>query len=223
MKDTDYFIKNKKINIDRLLSFGFVKKGKNYIYSAGLINGQLEMTVTITKDGKLSTEIKDTLSGELYILHKVSNSHGVFVGKVREEYNSILSAVIENCFESDVFKSGYSKKVIQYVKEKYYNELEFLWTKFPDNAVFRRRDSGKWYAALLVLQRQKLGLNEDGTVEIIDLRMKPEDIDKLIDNKHYFPGYHMNKKHWFTICLDGSVPIEKIFHYIDNSYNLAVK
>lgn len=38
------------------------------------------------------------------------------------------------------------------------------------------------------------------------------------------PGYHMNKKHWNTIILDGSVPDKEVFSWIDHSYNLiAVK
>ena len=35
------------------------------------------------------------------------------------------------------------------------------------------------------------------------------------------PGYHMNKKHWFTIRLDGSIPPEEIFPRIDVSFSLA--
>lgn len=221
MTDPDILVKNKKMNIKRLLSYGFIKKEEDYIYSAGLLNGQFEMTVIITKSGKLSSEIRDSVSKELYIIHKVSTSYGGFVGKVREEHNKILYDIIENCFDNDTFKSEYSKLVIEYVRKKYNDELQFLWKKFPNNAVFRRQDSNKWYAALLILQKDKLGLKKDGVVEIIDLRIKPEALDDLIDNEKYFPGYHMNKKHWFTVCLDGSVPIEEIFTYIDKSYLLA--
>jgi predicted DNA-binding protein (MmcQ/YjbR family) len=32
------------------------------------------------------------------------------------------------------------------------------------------------------------------------------------------PGYHMNKKHWNTVQLDGSVPDKEIFTWIDHSY-----
>lgn len=35
------------------------------------------------------------------------------------------------------------------------------------------------------------------------------------------PGYHMNKKHWNTVILDGSVPDQKVFSWIDHSYNLV--
>lgn len=37
------------------------------------------------------------------------------------------------------------------------------------------------------------------------------------------PGYHMNKTHWNTITIDGSVPEEKIYFLIDLSYELVFK
>ena len=37
------------------------------------------------------------------------------------------------------------------------------------------------------------------------------------------PGYHMNKKYWNTITLDGSISDKEIFSMIDDSYNLVVK
>ena len=37
------------------------------------------------------------------------------------------------------------------------------------------------------------------------------------------PGYHMNKKHWNTIILDGSIPQGEIERMIDNSYMLVVE
>ena len=37
------------------------------------------------------------------------------------------------------------------------------------------------------------------------------------------PGFHMNKLHWNTILLDGSIPDKYIFEWIDLSYDLIVK
>ncbi len=37
------------------------------------------------------------------------------------------------------------------------------------------------------------------------------------------PGYHMNKRHWNTIVVDGSVPDHEIRWMIDHSYELVVK
>ena len=37
------------------------------------------------------------------------------------------------------------------------------------------------------------------------------------------PGYHMNKKHWNTVIVDGSAPSKKILEWIDHSYELVVE
>jgi predicted DNA-binding protein (MmcQ/YjbR family) len=34
------------------------------------------------------------------------------------------------------------------------------------------------------------------------------------------PGYHMNKKHWNTVMLNGTVPDKEVFSWIDHSYDL---
>ena len=53
------------------------------------------------------------------------------------------------------------------------------------------------------------------------------DPDKNIDLRAHFlaiiPGYHMNKEHWNTISLDGSVPSKLIVEMIDESYRLIVE
>lgn len=36
------------------------------------------------------------------------------------------------------------------------------------------------------------------------------------------PGYHMNKKHWITVAMDGSIPDKLVKTWIDNSYALVV-
>jgi predicted DNA-binding protein (MmcQ/YjbR family) len=35
------------------------------------------------------------------------------------------------------------------------------------------------------------------------------------------PGYHMNKKHWNTVMLDGSIPDKEILSWIDHSHDLV--
>ncbi len=37
------------------------------------------------------------------------------------------------------------------------------------------------------------------------------------------PGYHMNKIHWNTIVIDGSIPEKLIYEWINDSYNLVVE
>ncbi len=223
MAEMDALFKRRKLMPERLLPFGFVEKGNAWSWSTRLLDGQFEMTVTVTREGKVSAEVFDASSGELYVLHRIHDATGPFVGAVREGFDAVLASISKACFEPDVFKSPGARQLIQYAREKYGDELQFLWERFPDNAIFRRKDNQKWYAALLVLQKRKLGLDDDGVVDILDLRGRPEDIVALVDGAKYFPGFHMNKKYWFTICLDGSVPMAEVLSRVDESYALARK
>ena len=36
------------------------------------------------------------------------------------------------------------------------------------------------------------------------------------------PGYHLNKRHWNTVTLDGSVPEEEVLELVDHSYDLVL-
>lgn len=52
------------------------------------------------------------------------------------------------------------------------------------------------------------------------------DPDLALSLRHAFdavkPAYHMNKKHWNTVILDDSIPLEEIKAMINDSYNLVV-
>ncbi|MFY0625151.1 MAG: MmcQ/YjbR family DNA-binding protein [Reichenbachiella sp.] len=37
------------------------------------------------------------------------------------------------------------------------------------------------------------------------------------------PGYHMNKKHWNSVDIDGTVSDQKIFEWVDHSYDMVVQ
>ncbi len=37
------------------------------------------------------------------------------------------------------------------------------------------------------------------------------------------PGWHLNKKHWNTVLVDGSVAVDEIEEWIDHSYEQVVK
>ena len=58
----------------------------------------------------------------------------------------------------------------------------------------------------------------------INLKCNPQDALSMREVfPSVLPGYHMHKKHWNTIILDGTVPDDVIFQMIDDSYTLVVK
>jgi len=213
-----------QVNFEKLKAFGFVLTDQGqYQYNASILNSTLVIYVVVNREGQLSSQIIDREINEIYTLHLLASAVGRYVGTIRAAYENLLTRIAEQCFEKHVFKGEYAQSVIQYVREKYQDELEFLWPKFPENAILRRQDTAKWYAAILVVTPEKIGLSGQEKIEILALRMETVDLKTVIDHKQYFPGYHMNKNHWVTICLDGSLDFEEIMTRIDQSYTLAVK
>jgi predicted DNA-binding protein (MmcQ/YjbR family) len=64
--------------------------------------------------------------------------------------------------------------------------------------------------------------NLDGELSL-NLKCDPE---KAIELRERYsavqPGYHMNKQHWNTLYMDGSIPVALVKEWIDDSYNLIV-
>ena len=221
MREVENFIKDKKIDLKKLEEFGFKLINKSYYYYTSLLKNQFKMTIKINLDNSIFTEIIDTETNEPYVLHLLEMKRSGYSEKVYKAYSEVLEKIKKECFEDEIFKANYAKEIINYIKNKYGDELEFLWEKSPKNAVVRRKSSNKWYAVILTVSKRKLNLDSDEIIEVINLHNIAEEIKKLIDYKKYFPAYHMNKKHWCTICLDGTVELKEIYKLIDISYELA--
>lgn len=214
-------LKNLKLNKKNLIQFGFILENNYYIYETKLMDNQFKLIIKISNNNELIYDVIDLSTNEKYLPFYTINQKGKYSGAIKEIFDNILDDILINCFEKEVFKSSQTKRIIKYIKEKYNDNLEFLWKKSPNNAIVRNKENNKWYCVILTIDKNKLGIKSNDTIEIIDLLNKKEEIEKLVDNKKYFPGYHMNKKSWFTIILDDTLPDQEIINYIDNSHKFV--
>jgi predicted DNA-binding protein (MmcQ/YjbR family) len=82
----------------------------------------------------------------------------------------------------------------------------------PEALVFKVR--GKMFA-LVAWQEEPLS---------ISLKCDPDEALFLRDiYPAVRPGYHMNKRHWNTVTLDGTIPEAELWRMIDDSYALVVR
>lgn len=179
-------LKDLKINFEKLLGLGFIKKDNYYEYETKIIDNQFSLIIKIDKDNSICSDVIDLSTNEKFILYDVTNATGEYIGKIREEYNNIIETVKSTCCCKNIFKSEYAKLIIEYIKQKYNDDLEYLWKKFPNNAIWRNKENNKWYGILLIVEKTKIGIKEEGSIEIIDLLLEPEKIEKMVDNKKYF-------------------------------------
>ena len=222
MFEEKFFLRKKK-NENKLLDYGFTREAEAYQYVTSVMDGQFSLYVRINGDGGVSTRMIERDSGEEYSLYKVPSSVGAFVGEVRSVCEAVLTDIAQRCYEPDVYQSEQARAIIEYVRDKYGDELEFLWEKLSTTAIWRRQDTQKWYGLVFTIDKKKLGFDDHEIVEAIDLRLSPEQMAQTVDGKRYFPGWHMNKKTWYTMLLDGSVPTKELYQRIDESYRLATK
>ena len=128
----------------------------------------------------------------------------------------IMDRILE---ESGVEKIVKTEEIFEYVQKQYGTVPEYLWSKSPDSAVLRHKN-GKWYAVLMQVKKSKLELEGEGTVDIINVKCEPDMVGVLIETYGFLPGYHMNKEHWITMLMDGTVSEAKILDFLDMSYDL---
>jgi predicted DNA-binding protein (MmcQ/YjbR family) len=101
-----------------------------------------------------------------------------------------------------------SQDIKKYCAEKAGSHEDFPFG--PDTLVIKV--GGKMYA-LLGLDDSPLRIN---------LKCDPEQAPVLrAMHDCIIPGYHMNKEHWNTVIIDGSLPDEIIYKLIDESYSLV--
>ena len=118
----------------------------------------------------------------------------------------------------------YREKIYKYVKTKYSTVPEFLWAKFPNYAVLRHSENKKWYGLIMNVQKNKLGIKSMEKSDIINLKIGDLNyLCSLVRNSGFFEAYHMCKKNWVTIILDGTVPLNTILKLIDLSYVTTLK
>lgn len=111
------------------------------------------------------------------------------------------------------------QNAFDYIRKKYKVLPEYPWHRYDQNAVFRHADNKKWFALVMDVQRGKLGLSGSACVDVINLKV--DDVffhDMLIKEDGIMPAYHMNKMHWISVLLDGTVAEERVYELIDMSF-----
>ena len=110
-----------------------------------------------------------------------------------------------------------------YLADTYSAQREHLFAKYPSFLVFRHNGNRKWFAVIMDIPRKNLGLSGEGQTQVVNLKCDTRLIGSFREEPGIFPGWHMNKAHWLSVALDGTVDDEKIKFLVDMSYELTKK
>ena len=105
-----------------------------------------------------------------------------------------------------------------FIMETYNAEADHPWLKYPNYEVFRHCGNRKWFALIMDVSKNKLGLPGEELLDVVNFKCDPLLIGSMWGEQGFFPAYHMNKDSWITAALDGSVSDDKIKMLLDRSY-----
>ena len=115
------------------------------------------------------------------------------------------------------------QELAAYLTDNYSSVGEHLFAKYPSFLVFRHNGNRKWFAMIMDIPRKNLKLPGEGEISVVNLKCDTRLIGSFREELGIFPGWHMNKAHWLSVALDGTVEDEKIKFLVDMSYELTKK
>lgn len=211
-----------KIDLSCLLKYGFTKEKDIWIYNKLFMNNEFRAEIKIDASGKLTGQVLETDSNDIYYPLRVETMAVGYAGQVREEYEKILRDIKQKCCQVYFFSSPQTNRLAQKIFMRYQDKPNFPWEKYPGYGVFKNPANGKWYALIANINKNKLDDKKSGEVEIINIKLPKDKIKQLLMKKGFYPAYHMNKTSWITIVLDESIKDDLICDLIDESHQFTM-
>lgn len=113
--------------------------------------------------------------------------------------------------------------VCNFIKNQYNVTPEVLWVKYPNYLVFRNKQNKKWFAIIMNVTKNKLGLNGNEFVDILNVKCDNIATKMFTEQEGIMPAYHMNKQNWVSILLNGKCNKNTVFFMIEQSYLMIQK
>jgi predicted DNA-binding protein (MmcQ/YjbR family) len=218
MHDISKIFNRFKYDIKKIIQYGFKKKENTFYLDKTSQNNAFIFHIEINNN-KVLSQVLDKSTNEEYMPFYIESINGEYVGSIRDEFNMLIKDILSTCYEKD-YNNQTLQKVIEYVNKTYNIKPEYLWEDTPNTFVFKHPES-KWFGIVMDIPYKKVGINSDEIVYVMNVKEPSEKIESLTSENGIVPAYHMNKKYWISILLDGSVNINKIKKLIDTSYDLT--
>jgi predicted DNA-binding protein (MmcQ/YjbR family) len=200
-----------------LRKLGFRKKQGVYTWKQTL-SGALEARFTLTAH-HFAVQVFDPVEGEAYLPFEQDGATGNFVQGIREQVDQLVQKIItQGCT-----CQRQREQLLAYVKKEYGTDPWYPWPEYPEHCPLKVPETGKWYGIVMEIPARLLGLPQPGKVDILNVKLPPDQVEALCDRQQFFPAYHMHKKYWLTMLLDGSVPLARVEQLVAASYALVAK
>ena len=147
------------------------------------------------------------------------------IAKNRAAYEELLEAVAAACCQDVLFASDQANRLTKCILERFQVAPDFPWekeTRYQSYGTFRHASNRKWFALIMHVKRAVLDKDDNpDPVDIINLKIQPEQGEALRQLPSVYPAYHINHKTWISVVLDDTHPDAAIMKWIDESYRLT--
>lgn len=113
------------------------------------------------------------------------------------------------------------EEVFNYVNRKYDVKPDYPWKTYSNFAALRHKANKKWFALVMNIAQDKLGLDGSDEIDVLNLKIRQEFIGPLRKKEGFYKAYHMDKSNWISINLNEINSINHIKDLIAESYELT--
>ncbi len=224
-----------RADVERLSSYGFVISDSEATYSEELLGGDFRAEVVVSdiqNGGKVSGKVIDAIDNEEFDQLRNASYNGSFVNSVRTEYETLLEDIALKCFNEVTFFADQSNRITAQIQKTYNISPDFPWNDESehDAGIFRHSENQKWFGAVLNIRYEQLrkpgkdGKNKEKNkkaVDVLNLKINPDDIETLCKRDGIYQGFHMNRKYWISVTMDETVPDDEVMKLVDVSFHLT--
>lgn len=206
------------IDCKRAIAYGFSRNESGFVLKKELPDAGLYAVFAIAGK-RFEVNVFDSYTDEEYLPFNVADNITGFVTGIREQVEALVQEIKEKC----LLKANTKLRLMEYCTGQFGTKSEAPWEDAPEFFTFKTARRNKWYAIFMTIPYKSLGLTARGTLDIVNIKLPPEKVQALIDRVHFYPAYHMNKKHWITIILDKEVDVPLVQQLLEESYCLVEK
>ena len=218
----DEIFKKAHPDFKKLKTYGFIQTKEAFMLEKSFMKGDFRAVINVSAEGKVSSAVYDSENGEEYLPLRMEHTAGGYSSEVKAEYEKLLREILISCFLKDYFISRQANRVCNLIYKKFNAAPDFPWKEqkaASDAAVFRK-PSGKWFALIMNIKKDRIISGVRGNVDIMNLKLDKNEIQMLFEcgALGVYPAYHMNKQAWITVVLDETLSDEEVMGYIQRSH-----
>lgn len=211
--DLSFYLKENAPDERSMEEYGFLQKDGKSVFTKK-IEGSLYLVLTL-EDEKFEAKVWDKDFDDEYLPFNFEDGQS----PIKAQAERIIGEIIEKCFVCLNVRTN----AIEALERRFGSLHEAPWEDDPDSITFKTKLSKKWFAIMMRIPADRLGLKGRNLIDVANIKLPPDKINALIDNVHYFRAYHMNKVHWMSVKLDKDSDISEFLSLAEISYSLAEK